>query len=81
MEEKLLEDLKETCKTAKGLRDTLFEELDKLRRGDITPKQAQMVARLAQNIIDSVRVEMEAYRHPLSLGFSQLPEYPSLEIE
>jgi hypothetical protein len=78
--EETLEKIKDTIRTSAGLRDTLFEELDNLRKGKISEKQAQMISRLAANIIDSVRVEMSAYNHPLSREFARLPEHPALDI-
>ena len=72
--DKGLKEIKETVKTIKGLRDVLFEELDKLRGGEIADQKAKLIARFAQTIIDSARLEMDAYRHPLSDAFLSLPQ-------
>jgi hypothetical protein len=48
-----------TVRTAAGLRDALFEELDNLRSGRSTPRQSTAVARVAAEIIKSVHMEIE----------------------
>lgn len=54
--------LEATRKTSKGLRDTLFFELDRLRRDEITPQKAKEVSRVSQQILNSVKLEIEAAR-------------------
>lgn len=44
------------------LRGVLFEEMEMLRRGEIEPKRAQAVAKLAQQIISTAKVEMDYHR-------------------
>ena len=44
--------------TMEGLRDRLFETLDKLRAGKVSVAEARTTAALAFQIIDSVRVEI-----------------------
>ena len=48
-----------TKRTTVGLRDTLFDELDKLRSGDSTPQRASATARIASGIIQSARLEID----------------------
>jgi hypothetical protein len=57
----------------------LFNEIDRLRKGKLSVKEAQTISRLANNILDTVRVEMEAYKHPLSDSFVRLPDSPRLD--
>ncbi len=49
-------------KTAEGLRDALFDELNLLRRGGTTPQKARVTAQLAAQIIDSIRVQIQHQR-------------------
>lgn len=42
-----------------GLRDMLFETLDKLQAGKMEPGHAKTVAHLAQTILNSAQVQME----------------------
>lgn len=44
------------------LRDVLFDELDALRNGSADPKRAQAVAKLAQQIISTAKVEMDFHK-------------------
>jgi hypothetical protein len=57
-----------TVKTSKGLRDTLFFELDRLRRDEITPQKAREVSRVAQQILGSIKLEIEAARFVNAMG-------------
>jgi hypothetical protein len=45
-----------------GLREIMCEELDKLRSGEIEPSRAQATAKLAQQILVSVQLEITAAR-------------------
>lgn len=47
-----------TVRSAAGLRDALFDELDAMRAGKSTPKHAQTVVNIARTIIDSARLEI-----------------------
>lgn len=47
-----------TVRTPAGLRDMLFDELDRFRAGKTTPKHAQVVVHFARSIIDSSRLEL-----------------------
>ena len=75
-EKRDLEYLKPIPKTAEGLRDALFEEINLLRAGKTTPQKARVVANLASQIIDSMRVQIQhgrmlidAHKHkPMQLG-------------
>ncbi len=45
-------------RTSAGLRDALFEQLDALRAGNLTPLAANSFARLADQIIRTVELEL-----------------------
>lgn len=49
-------------RTSGGLRDALFDEIDGLRNGTRKVGEAIAVAKLAAQIINAVRVEIEFYR-------------------
>lgn len=54
------EEVKDTIRTSQGLRDTLFETYDGLRRGKITPQAAREHCRIASAILSVVRLEIDA---------------------
>ena len=49
-------------KSSKGLRDTLFNELEKLRDGEIDCQRANATAKLVNGIVSTVRLEMDYVR-------------------
>ena len=51
---------KKTLTTSAGLCDALFDELDLVRNGESDPHRASAVAKLAIQIINTKRLEMEA---------------------
>lgn len=53
---------KATSRTTHGLRDVLFDEIDALRTPDADPRRALAVAKLAQQIIGTAKVELEFHR-------------------
>ena len=53
-------DSKYTERTSAGLCDALFEEFDMLRNGTSDPSRASAVAKLAVQIINTKRLEIEA---------------------
>jgi len=54
-------------RTSLGLRDVLFDEIDALRSGTTTPQKASALARVATQIINSVKIEIEHQKHVASL--------------
>ncbi len=48
-----------TERTSAGLRNALFDEIDALRRGDGDPQRAMAVAKLAQNILATAKMEYQ----------------------
>lgn len=55
-------------RSSAGLRNTLFETMDKLQKGEITPRHANATANLAAQIVDTVRLELEAEAQHERLG-------------
>lgn len=49
-------------RTSGGLREVLFNELQQLRNGKIEPARAHATAKLAQQILTSVSIELAAAR-------------------
>lgn len=47
------------ARSAQGLRDALFAEIEELRSGEGNPSKAMAVAKLAQQIIGITRVEID----------------------
>lgn len=67
-------------RTSKGLSDTLFNELEKLKSGESTPQQSRSVAALANTICAVSRLEMDYARfvssersETVSIGLGSLP--------
>lgn len=63
------------ARTSAGLREALFDELDGLRSGRTTPNKANATAKLADQIINTVRMELDVERHISRIG--QQPVTPS----
>lgn len=59
--------IKKIVRTAAGLRDALFDELDRLREGNSNASEAQATAKLACQIINCVKAEVEFRTHVRSL--------------
>lgn len=49
-------------RTSAGLRDVLFDSIDKLRNGDIESAEASSIAKLAAAICKTVSLEIEVAR-------------------
>jgi hypothetical protein len=52
-----------TVRTSAGLRDALFDELDNLRVGVSNPAKANAVAKVADQIIATVKMELDVQKH------------------
>lgn len=57
---------KKMIRTSAGLRDVLFDELDSIRDGTSNPQRAQAVSKLACQVINSVKMEIEFHSHVAS---------------
>ena len=65
--------VKFTTRTSSGLCDALFEEFDLLRNGISDPHRAAAVAKLAVQIINTKKLEIEAAAfHKAGLRFKPL---------
>jgi hypothetical protein len=53
---------KQANRTSQGLRDILFDEIEKLQGKDADPGKAMAVAHLARQIVNTAKVEMEFHR-------------------
>lgn len=60
---KKAENLPEITRTSSGLRDALLDEIDAMRSGQSNATRANAVAKLAGQVVDTVRMEMEVQRH------------------
>ena len=54
--------MSKTDRSASGLREVLFDQIDRLRAGEIKADEAKATAHLAKGIVDLTRLEMEAHR-------------------
>ncbi len=52
-----------TVRTSAGLRDALFDELDNLKNGVSNPAKANAVAKVADQIIATVKMELDVQKH------------------
>ncbi len=50
-------------RTSTGLRNALFDEMDSLRGGTSNPAKSNAVAKLADQIVGTVRLEMDVQKH------------------
>lgn len=50
-------------RTSAGLRNALFDELDGIRAGTSNTARANAVAKLAGQLVETVRMELEVQRH------------------
>lgn len=57
---------RKVSRTSVGLRDALFDELDRIRAGTTDSKKANAVARLACGIVGTVQLELDLYKHSQS---------------
>ena len=55
--------MSKTARTSAGLRDTLFEELDALRNGTSNPAKANAIAKLSDQLISTVKMELDVQKH------------------
>lgn len=64
--EKEMSKQKNVVRTSDGLRCALFEEMDALRSGTSNPQRAAAMSKLAVQIINTVRMEVDYQRHVTS---------------
>lgn len=68
MSEKEAKKLPDVPKTAEGLRDALFDEINLLRQNKTTPNRARAISQLARDVIDSIRVQIQHQRLMKEVG-------------
>lgn len=69
-----------TARTTKGLRDVLFNEIEELQTKKGNPTKAMAVARLASQIVNVARVEMDFSKQLTAQNGGQPPEMGSLQL-
>lgn len=57
-------------RTAEGLRDALFDELNLLRSGEATTGHARALANIARLILESARLEIQELKRMAEVGKS-----------
>ena len=68
-------------RTSQGMRNALFDEMDALRSGESTPQRARAIAALSGQILQSVRLEMDAQRMHAEYGDDvALPGHNTLHL-
>lgn len=50
-------------RSSAGLRNALFDALDALRNGSMSANNANAVAKIADGVIATVRMELDVHRH------------------
>jgi hypothetical protein len=57
-------------RSALGLRDAIFDEIDALGAGKVTPRHAREIANLVRQCIDAARLDLQAKHltHTMQLG-------------
>lgn len=67
-------------RSAKSLREALFDELESLRRGETDDKRAKAVAQLAIAMLKSVEVEMAFRDQHAKLAGKELPALGDMSL-
>lgn len=63
-------------RTSAGLRNALFDELDGIRNGTSNTARANAVAKLAGQLVETVRMELEVHRH-----MEKMPTKPETSLQ
>lgn len=50
-------------RTSTGLREALFDELDRIRKGESDAKRANAIVRISDGIIRIVKMDLEVQKH------------------
>jgi hypothetical protein len=50
-------------RTSTGLKEALFEELDSLRNGESNPAKSNAIAKLATQVVNICRIEIDVQKH------------------
>lgn len=60
--------MEKVTRSSKGLRDMLFDELDRLRSGEVSPARVNVLAKTTAQILSTVRLEVDLMKSAISLG-------------
>lgn len=60
--------MEKVVRSSQGLRDMLFDELDRLRSGEVSPQRVNVLAKASSQIISTVRLEMDLLKYASGLG-------------
>jgi hypothetical protein len=71
---------KKIARTSLGLRDALFDELDSLRSGESNPQRASAMSKLAVQIINSVKMEVDYQKHVASNAGQSMTESATIRL-
>jgi len=63
-----------------GMRDSLFDALDAIRAHEISAQEAQAMGKLAAQIMNSVTVEIEFYKHIIKPNSGSTPPSTVLKL-
>jgi len=63
-----------TTRSSEGLRDTLFEEMDMLRAGHSTPLRASAVSKIAAQVIEAARLDLDFMRATSASKRASIPK-------
>lgn len=63
-------------RTSAGLRDALFDELDRMRTGGTNATNANAIARLAGEIVNTVQMELEVQKQLSRIPGDAKPDVP-----
>lgn len=65
-------------RTTAGLRDALFDEIDRMRNGETNATNANAISRLSDQVVNTVYVEVEVRKHlariPDGKSVNHMPE-------
>lgn len=71
--------MSKTSRSAAGLREVLFDQIDRLRSGEIEPDEAKATACLAKEIVNLTRLELEVHRE-LNKDHALLDDFTTGEL-
>lgn len=63
----------DVARTSTGLRAALFDELDRIRKGESDAKRANAIVRISDGIIRIVKMDLEVQKHISTLPVGRKP--------
>lgn len=70
----------DVVRTSAGLRAALFDELDRLRKGESDAKASNALVRISDGIIRVVKMDLEVQRHLQGMPGGQRKEGAPIEL-